>query len=117
MLENILAVVLNPFLGFLVLAAMTGQFMKTQVFTTKRAVTKGKLRLFWKWARKTLPFHPVLTGAIVGIAWAAGGYDTPGWDGPVWFYFGAAGVFSTWGFAILKALFKPFGIEIDPSDT
>lgn len=116
MLDAFFNIVLNPFLDFLVLAAMGGQFVKTQIFTTRRAVTKGQFRWFWKWGRKTLPFHPVLMGALAGLLWATTGWETPGLDsGHPSIYFAAAGVFSTWGFSILKSIFKPMGIEIDPS--
>lgn len=115
-MDKLLEVALNPFVGFLLLATLGGQFVKTHIFTIKRATTKGKLRFLWKWGRKTLAFHPVALGALVGYCWP--GEVMEGYTGGEvtgMQYFAAAGICSTWGFDILKGIFKPLGVVIDPT--
>jgi hypothetical protein len=115
-MDALLEIATNPFLDWLILATVIGQFSKTQVFTKARACRVGKGHWFWKWGRKTLAFHPVAAGAVIGIVWQAAGWPIDGWEGHASLYFGAAGVFSTWGFAIMKGLLKPMGVVIDAKD-
>lgn len=111
-LNSILEFILRPFVGWLILASIVGQVMKTLVFTRERACAgKG----FWYWGRKTLPLHPVFLGVIIGLVWP-GEIDGPRWVGGTLKgvgYFALAGACSVWGYEVVKTLLKKYeGIDL-----
>jgi len=117
LLNEIVAFFLRPFVAWAITASIVGQVMKTQVFTRDRAKDTGsKLHLFWKWARKTLPLHPVAVGAAIGLVWP--GTIEDGYQGGTIagvLYFAIAGALSVWTFETLKGVLKKYeGIELGP---
>ena len=109
----VLEILLRPFVAWIILAAIVGQVVKTQIMTRKRAHTKGKFQWFWWWGRKTLPLHPVVIGIVIGLAWP--GTIEAGYEGgtiQAALYFGLAGGLSVWAFEVLKGLAKKKGIVL-----
>lgn len=101
-----------PFMAWTIIAAAIGQVMKTAVWTKKRAHTKGKAQwLFW-WAYKTLPLHPILGGAILGLIWQNPEHADPAWS---WIasvvYFATAGALSVSLYQVVKGIAKKKGFD------
>ena len=78
-------------LGFYVI----GKFMSAQVWTKKRAFTKGKMRQFFHLIRRTMAAHPIITGLILGGV--PGMPVSPGVEGlaSAVLYWGSAGLCSS----------------------
>jgi len=111
-INAVIETLLRPFVAWILLAAIIGQVVKTQVFTRTRAHNpKIKARWFWWWGRKTLALQPALTGVAIGVLWP--GTVEAGYEGgtiQAALYFGLAGGLSVWGFEVLKGLAKKKGI-------
>lgn len=121
---NMLDVVVDhwTFLTVMLVLAMMGQMMKGLVFT-KSNIVKYKKSTPWLgealwWLRKTLPMHPVIAGAFLGMLFdlplsrqlmEAGNPETA----TRMLYFAGAGLASTWAFALVKAVAKKQDIELD----
>jgi hypothetical protein len=91
---------------------VVGQVMKNGIFTKAQAMKQRKSQWFWWWMRKTLPLHPVLMGAILGMLWQdPEGADWPFIGGVLYFAF--FGAISTWLYEVLKSLAKSRGIELN----
>lgn len=103
-----------PFLVFALTAAIVVQIFKAAVWTEARAKGKGARAGFFWWARKTLPLHPVVAGALFGlIPGLPASPDVPETMAAHALYFAGAGLFSTWAFAVVKGVAKKKGIDID----
>lgn len=109
-----------PFLTAALIFAAAGQVAKGAVFTREaiRARMPGwQGHALW-WGRKTLALHPVAVGALVGLI--PGIPTSPGVPGTLaasCLYFAGAGIFSTFGFSVLKGLLKQRGIELGESQS
>jgi len=107
-----------PFVAASLIFAMFGQVVKGTLFTRDNILKyKGNGpawlgELLW-WGRKTMPVHPVVAGILLGFV--PGMPVGPGVDAgaATVLYFGAAGMASTWAFALLRQLAKRQGIELD----
>jgi hypothetical protein len=102
-----------PFIVFTLVAAMVVQIFKGAVWTAKRAEGKGAKAGFFWWMRKTLPLHPVAAGALFGLI--PGLPLSNGMEptmATAMMYYAAAGLVSTWAFAVLKGIAKRKGIEL-----
>lgn len=111
--EHVYSLAHWPFLAWAFMAMLIGQVSKTAIWTRARAYEKSKMQwLFW-WAYKTLPLHPVVVGALLGLAWRDP--EGRGWPWPAAVcYFGAAGAASVWLYQILKGLLKKRGVVLGP---
>jgi len=109
----------HPGLVWMVLAMICGQFFKTLVFTRERAETPGKLRWFWLAARKTLPWHPVAVGVLIGLFWPGTVEDHyAGGSLAAVVYFAAFGGLSVWAFEALKGVAKRYAkIDLEHRET
>lgn len=104
----------HPGLVWMVLAMISGQFFKLFVFTRERATEPGRFRKFWLWGRKTLAWHPVLVGAVIGQLWP--GTVEEQYEGGslgASIYFGAFGGLAVWAFEALKGIGKKYGINLE----
>jgi len=100
-----------PFFAWLITAMVIGQVMKTAVWTKERALQKGRWQPLFYWAYKTLALHPVLSGALVGVAWREpeeGMTKLPACIA----YFALAGACSVFAYEFLKAFAKKEGVDI-----
>lgn len=100
-----------PFFAAMIILMITGQVVKTNIFTKDAYKTKKPLWLYY-WGRKTLALHPILAGMILGTIWKnpeAGVKTVPACMG----YFAMAGAFSVWAYELLKGLAHKEGIDID----
>lgn len=105
-----------PFIVFTLVAAMVVQIFKGTVWTEARAKGKGTKAGFFWWMRKTLPLHPVVAGALFGLIPGlplSGGMEST--MATAMMYYAAAGLVSTWAFAVLKGIAKRKGIVL-PTD-
>lgn len=106
----------HPGAVFTVLCMISGQFMKTIVFTPARAAAKGRFRWFWLGGRKTLAWHPALAGFVLGWLWE-GGLEEDRYQGGTWsaaIYFAMFGGLSVWAFEAAKGLAKKYvGIDLE----
>ncbi len=118
-----------PFLMAAVVFMVVGQVMKGTVFTRARAYaqfvdqlpkrvsylpgrtrTKRKHRRLWWWGYKTLPLHPVITGALLGLVISE---PEPGIVGAqAALYFAGAGALSVFLYQVVKSLAKRQDIEL-----
>jgi hypothetical protein len=102
-----------PFITFALVAGLTVQVFKAEVWTKRRAEAKGRWQwLFW-WGRKTLALHPFVVGALLGLI--------PGMPTTVpaaeslagrAVYYAAAGLASCWAFDVIQGLAKKRGIVL-----
>lgn len=101
-----------PGLAWSIMAMVVGQVAKNAIFTKKQAAVERKSQPFWWWMRKTLPLHPVVVGALVGMLWQdpVVGQDWP-FVGSV-IYFAFFGAISTWLYEVIKGLAKKHDIEL-----
>jgi hypothetical protein len=121
-MEDILALIVShwPFITVTLAFAILMQTLKGTVYT-KTNIVKYKKSKPWLgetlwWLRKTMAIQPAiaaLIGIIPGIP-ASPGVDT---IGAKCLYFLAAGIISTWAFAIIKGLAKRRGIELEFSSS
>lgn len=78
--------------------SLFGEFFKKYVFTKARAKTNA----VWLWVRRTMPLHPVVAGALLGLI---PGMPLPdGVEGLTSsaLYYAASGLLSTWGYNLFK---------------
>lgn len=105
----------HPGAVFTVLCMISGQFMKTIVFTPARAASKGRFGWFWLWGRKTLAWHPAAVGFVLGWIWE--GTLEEHYEGGTWgaaIYFAMFGGLSVWAFEAAKGLAKKYaGIDLE----
>jgi len=112
--ENILNTLILPhwpFFAWLVTAMMIGQVMKTAVWTKERALQKGKAQWVFWWGYKTLAIHPVVSGALVGLAWREpeeGMTKLPASMA----YFALAGACSVFAYEMLRGFAKSKGVDL-----
>jgi hypothetical protein len=100
-----------PFVAWLVLAMVFGQVMKSSVWTKERATQKGRWQpLFW-WMYRTLPLHPMLSGALVGLAWP-NPIETIDSRIASAIYFALAGACSVFAYEVIKSFAKKQGIDL-----
>lgn len=95
-------------------AMLIGQVMTRHVFTRARSTGRGSRVRFFYWMRKTLPIHPVLAGAIVGLIWQNPENADPAW--PIigsMMYFATFGGLSVWLYQVIKQLAKKQGYDIE----
>lgn len=99
-----------PFLAVAVVLMLVGQVAKAAVWTKFRA-RNSRPQWFWWWGYKTMPVHPVVVGAIIGLLWRTPeeGLGTVASVG----YFAFSGALSVWLFQILKGVAKRRGIDLD----
>ncbi len=100
-----------PFFSWLLIAMLIGQVVKNTVWTKKNAIKK-RPHWFWWWGRKTMVLHPVLGGALLGLAWQNPEGGVEGITASM-AYFAAAGGLSTWAYEGLKGLAKKKGVDLD----
>ncbi len=119
-----------PFMVAAVVFMVIGQVMKRSVFTRPRAYAvfvdelpyevshlpgmprvKRKAKSFWWWSYKTMPLHPVMTGAVLGFFVTAEPGMTPGQSA---LYFAGAGAISVFLYQTAKGLLKRKDIELPP---
>jgi hypothetical protein len=117
-----------PFLVAALVFMVIGQVMKVSVFTRPRAYAvyvdelpyemshlpgqprvKRKSKWFWWWAYKTMPLHPVATGAVFGFFVQAEPDMTRGVSA---LYFAGAGAISVFLYQTAKGLLKRKDIEL-----
>lgn len=102
-----------PFLVFSLTAAIVVQIFKGAVWTAKRAEGKGAKAGFFWWARKTIPLHPVIAGALFGlIPGLPLSPDVPETMAASSLYFAGSGLASTWIFALVKGVAKRKGVDL-----
>ncbi len=96
-----------PFLCWMLVAMVIGQVAVRNVFTKVRTARGWA----WAWGRRTLPLHPVLAGAVLGLIWRdpEGGGMGPAASAC---YFAAAGALSLWLFEAVSRFAKARGVEI-----
>jgi len=104
-----------PFIAVTIILMMIGQVSKISVFTKQRAhALHGTVwgEVVW-WGRKTLPLHPMISGAIIGLVWRN---PTEMIDRVIESvaYFALAGTLSVWAYQILKSIAKKKGYELGP---
>lgn len=120
-----------PFIMAAVVFMVIGQVMKGSVFTRGRAYAryldelpnrmsylpgrtrvKHKARWLWWWAYKTLPLHPVITGALLGLVIQE---PEPGIVGTASsLYFAGAGALSVFLYQVIKGFAKRQRIDLPP---
>ena len=118
-----------PFIMASVVFMVIGQVMTGSIFTRERAYAqfkdqlpknvsylpgrsrvKLKYRKAWWWAYKTLPLHPVASGALLGLVIQA---PEPGIDGAsASLYFAGAGAVSVFLYQVIKGLAKRQDIDL-----
>lgn len=104
-----------PFAMMAIVFMVVGQVMTTRVFTRERAYDTYDSSIagwIWYWGRETLPLHPILAGALLGIVWqdpeAAGLGLVPSMG-----YFAGSGAVSLFTWIFLKAYYKRrLGVDI-----
>lgn len=98
-----------PFMVVMSVLWLVGHFSEHSVFTKHRA-TNSKPGWFWYWARESLKLHSTFTGALIGLVWA-----DPESAGFEWYenvgYFAGAGFLALFGWLIIRAILKKFGID------
>jgi hypothetical protein len=103
-----------PFVVAALIFASIGQTLKRTVLTWER-IGDGrgwKRRMLW-WGRKTLPLHPVLCGALLGLVpGIPTSQSVPVTTAASCLYYAGAGVVSTWIFDLLRGLLKTRGVEL-----
>jgi len=118
MFEDLASLLVHwPFVIVALICAVLVQILKGTIYT-KVNIIKYKKSTPWFgeflwWMRKTLPLHPVLYCAWLGLI--DGMPASPGVEtvAAKCLYFAAAGICSTWMFGLLKQLLKKRGIELD----
>jgi hypothetical protein len=108
-----------PGLAWATIATVIGQVMAHRVFTEANARRPGRFQWAWWWARKTLPLHPVLAGALLGLMWTNPEGADPAWPRVASaMYFAFFGAMSIWIYQVLKDLLKRKGFDIQlPGDS
>lgn len=81
---------------------IAGEFFKRYVWTKEKAAAKGGA---WLWARRTLPFHPMVGGALIGVVWQDPQRGVEGLV-PSMGYFLGAGVLAVVAFNVLRQILK-----------
>ena len=103
-----------PFWSAVLVFTILGQFTSMKLFTRSRAYAKTSpafIQHFWWWGRETLMVHPILAGVVLGRLWM----DPEGKGWPIvgsQMYFASAGVVSLFAFAVLRAILKWRGIDV-----
>ena len=97
-----------PFVVTALALGSVGQVVKQTLWTKANA---AKHAVCW-WGRKTMPAHPVVVGLLLGAI--PNMPVSPGIEGgaATVLYYAGAGVFSTWGFAILKGAMAKRGYDL-----
>lgn len=97
-----------PFILTALVFGGVGQAVKQTLWTKANA---KKHTICW-WGRKTMPAHPVVLGVLLGLV--PGMPASPGVEttAAVALYYAGAGMFSTWGFALLKGFAKKRGYDL-----
>jgi len=116
-----------PFIMVVLIFTVVGQFTSLRLFTRERAYLRRsgpvyrfwENRWFWWWSRETLPIHPIVSGALLGLLWRNPEGADPAWK---WIadvtYFAGAGVMSLFAWAILRGVLKNRGIDLGlPGDS
>lgn len=99
-----------PFVAVCAVFTIIGQFTSTRLFTRDRAY-RVKPHWFWYWMRETLPLHPVVSGALVGLLWSDPEGAGWGWQASV-AYFSGAGVLSLFTWMLIKGKLKDHGMDL-----
>jgi hypothetical protein len=100
-----------PFFMITLVFAVIGQFTSKHLFTRARAYRKGKMQWLWWWGRESLMLHPIVTGALLGLAWPDP--ERVGWEGLYGAgYFAGAGACSLFLFALIRGIAKKRGIKL-----
>src|SRR3990172_3249977 len=107
-----------PFAAAALIFSVVGQVMKSTIWTlsnVRKYYGSWQGHLLW-WGRKTLPMHPAIAGAALGLV--PGISASPGVTGTtmVILYYAMAGVCSTWAFDVVRGVAKSRGIEIGISE-
>lgn len=104
-----------PFAAAVAVFMLLGQAMKARVFTYEAIARHDGNAIGWLlWqGRKTLPFHPVVTGLLAG-AFVPGLPVSVDAEAPaaVALYYSAAGVVAVFGFDALKGFLKDKGVKL-----
>tara|TARA_R100000656_G_scaffold104176_1_gene76159 strand:+ start:189006 stop:189467 length:462 start_codon:yes stop_codon:yes gene_type:complete len=108
-----------PFIGTVLVFTIIGQFTSRRLFTRERAYKKQKSawykfwenQWFWWWMRESLPLHPIMSGALLGLVWQDP--EGHGWA-PLasMSYFALAGVLSLFSWAVIRGVLKKRGIDL-----
>lgn len=106
-----------PFVAAALIFASIGQFMKATVFTTDNILKYKALRpwfgeLLW-WGCKSLPLHPVLAGVALSFVPGIPAPEMLKTQAATTLYFAAAGLASTWAFAVVKGLAKKNDFDLE----
>jgi len=118
MFEDLASLLVHwPFLGASLIFAVLVQILKGIVYTKDNILKYKKSAPAWGeflwWMRKTLPLHPAIYGALIGLIPGIPASPNVETVAAKCLYFAAAGICSTWIFGILKQLAKKRGIELD----
>lgn len=100
-----------PFVAATMIFMITGQVVKTSVFTKDAYRTRKPVWFFW-WGRKTLALHPILGGMLLGFIWRNPEAAVTSLPGSMC-YFAMAGCFSVWAYELIKGIAKREGFDID----
>lgn len=128
-MDEVVSTVLNqvlphwPFAMMTVIFAVIGQFTSKSLFTKERAYQKQKAsrfyrfwesQSFWWWGRETLPLHPIMSGALLGLLWHNPEGTDPAWGLAAGIgYFAGSGATSLFVWSILRGYLKKRGIDLD----
>lgn len=116
-ISNLLTPERWPFWAVALIFTVVGQFTSQRLFTRERAYAKGRWQPLWWWGRETLPLHPIVSGAALGLLWR-----DP--EGHHWnlvasqVYFAFAGAVSTVLWIVVKGVAKKRGFDLQlPGDS
>jgi hypothetical protein len=105
-----------PWITFSAIAAMLGQWFKTNIFTKERALVYSTSRrrfhyVTFYWGRRSMPLHPMFLGFFLGYFWLPEGLEPLASN----FYFAVAGMCSLWFFEAITRVLKAKGVEFNPT--
>lgn len=108
----------HPGLLWMVFAMIMGQFFKVLIFTKARATSPGHFRWFWVAGRKSLPWHPVFVGVLIGAFWK-GPIETHWEGGTIWamIYFGVFGGLAVWAFEAVRQIAMRYEVDLVAAET
>ena len=113
-----------PFISIAAVLWIVGHFFERSVFTRERVLTYhpkkvlNRTRLeklhhwFFYWGRESMEIHPLIVGAVIGLAWPNPEEATPPWPTIASVaYFAGAGFTSLFGWLVLTRLLGRVGMS------
>jgi len=103
-----------PFFAFMIICAIAVQVAKATIWTLHNMKHRKPQWLYW-WGRKTLPLHPAVVGALLGLIPSmpmSAPLDRGGEMLLGSLYYAFAGICSTFAFSVVKSLAKKRGIVL-----